>query len=120
MSLPSGVGTSQSLLPRKRSGAPHSSQLMCAFWLQMTFSHGRSSDCSAVTLAPVPLKTKKTSTCSPSSERKRSTACCGVGVVAVGHDVSDVDLGDLGEDVRVDAGVVVAGEAAVAHEGPPE
>ena len=44
----------------------------------------------------------------------------GVGVFAVGDDMSNVDLGHLGEDVRVDAGVVVAGEAAVVHEGPPE
>ena len=38
-------------------------------------------------------------------------------VVTVRHDMPDVDLGQLGEDVGVDAGVVVAGEAATADDG---
>ena len=74
VSFPSGVATGISLLPRNRSGAPHSSTLMWALSAQMTASKGRRSDWSPTTLAPVPLKVKHTSASWPKCSRKSSMA----------------------------------------------
>ncbi len=60
--------------PVKRSGAPHSSTLMCAVSAQTTAWKGRVTAASAETFAPVPPKTKKTSALSPKRSRKSRTA----------------------------------------------
>ena len=65
VSLPSGVGTVSSLRPPIRSGAPPSSTLMCADSAQITAPQRSVSAWSAVTFAPVPLKTGKASAVGP-------------------------------------------------------
>ena len=52
------VGDLRSLVPARRSGAPHSSTFMWATSVQMTASCGSVSASMEVTFAPVPLKTK--------------------------------------------------------------
>ena len=49
-------------MPPTFSGAPPSSLLTCAVDAAITAPHRGSIDCSAVTFAPVPLKTGNTST----------------------------------------------------------
>ena len=88
VSLPSGVGTARSFTPAIRSGAPHSSTFRCAVSGQITASWGRASAWSARTLAPVPLKTRNASACSPKCSRKRSARGGRVVVVAVGGHVA--------------------------------
>ncbi len=63
-----------SLQPVKRSGAPHSSTLMCAVEAQTTASCGRMTEARPQTLAPVPPKTKKTSADTPNCSRNFATA----------------------------------------------
>ncbi len=72
LSLPSGVGTVKSLRPLTRSGAPPSSVWMWAVPLAMTAPQRGMSAVRASTFAPVPLKTGKTSACSPNSARTTS------------------------------------------------
>ncbi len=73
-SFPSGAASGTSLQPMNRSGAAHSSTLMCAVAAQSTDSQGRSRASSPTTFAPVPPKTKKTSAPSPNSARNNDTA----------------------------------------------
>ena len=49
-------------MPPTRSGAPPSSELMCAVFAEITAPQRGSIDCSAVTFAPVPLNTGNAST----------------------------------------------------------
>ena len=72
VSLPAGVAVGSSLSPATFSGAPPSSTLMCALAAQITDSQRLVIDCRLMTLAPVPLKTGKTSACSPKWPRKTS------------------------------------------------
>ena len=67
MSLPSAAGTSISLAPRMRSGAPVSSTAMWAPAVQITASAGRSSAGRARMLAPVPLNVSSVVTSAPNS-----------------------------------------------------
>ncbi len=65
VSLPSGVGTVSSFRPPTRSGAPHSSTLMCALSAQITAPQRSVTAWRATTLAPVPLNTGNASAVGP-------------------------------------------------------
>ena len=61
-------------MPAIRSGAPHSSVATWALAVQMTASHGRSTDASATTLAPVPPNVKNDRASASNTELTRAPA----------------------------------------------
>ena len=114
VSLPSGVGTANSLRPADLLGRP----ALVGVDVRGRRSRRRrpsaaAARVSATTFAPVPLKTGNTSACSPNCSRTTSLQARGVDVLAVGDLVAAVGGGDGGEHLGVHAGVVVAREAAV-------
>ena len=79
-------------------------------------SQGRVNAATHSTLAPVPLNTGNACAAGPKCSRKRSCAG-GPRVGAVGGRVALVGGRDRGDDLGMDAGVVVAGEAAALAHG---
>ena len=112
VSLPSGVGTVSSLSPPIRSGAPHSSTLMCALSAHTTAPHRSVTACSATTFAPVPLKTGNASAVGAEVAADDALQVLGVRVVTVRDLVPAVGQRQGGEHLGVNARVVVTGETA--------
>ena len=112
VSLPFGVRTVSSLMPPTRSGAPPSSELMCAVDALMTAPQRGSIDCSAGDVGARAVEHREHLDALAEVLREDLLQPLGVDVLAVRDLVAAVGGGDGGEHLGVHARVVVGGEAA--------
>ncbi len=107
-----GRGDGEQLATRESFGRPALVGVDVRRRGQMTASKGRISAWSAVTLAPVPLKTKNGSACAPKCSLHELARPGGHRIVAIGVDMALIGFSHRGEHRRMRTRRVVARETA--------